>query len=122
MLRQRDQPVLEAHGEVQAGEACPLAIRSQQLRGLVALHPPATKSRHQLDQREIADEPSLVAAQPLQADDSGGPGAEASLSLDEVRCLCGRQRMQALEVDRAADAYERRCAPRVEPELAQPRR
>src|SRR2546423_3701492 len=66
---QRYQAAAEAGEEIHAREARPLSVRLEQLRRLPRLHrSPTAQSAHQLDQPEIADEPLLVAADPLEAD------------------------------------------------------
>src|SRR5256885_9504096 len=79
---QRYQAAAEAGEEIHAREARPLSVWLEQLRRLPGLHgPPTAQSAHELDQPEIADEPVLVAAEPLEADDARRPGAETPLAL-----------------------------------------
>src|SRR5262245_23954136 len=108
------------HGQVEAREAGPLAVRREELRRLVAFDPPAPESRHELDQGQVADETALVTAEPFEADDACRPRAEPALPLDELGRLRGRQVVQALEVDRATDPDERGGAACVQAELSQP--
>ena len=63
--------------------------------------------------------PALVAAEPFQADDADRPRAEAALALEPVGDRGGRQLLQALELQRAAEPGERRAAAGMQPEPAQ---
>src|SRR5262245_30545818 len=112
----------ERRCEVEAREPGPLAVWLEQLRGLVPLDPAAAQARHQLDQRQVADEPAVIAPQPFETDDSRRPGPETPFALDERGDALGRHGAQTLEIARAADADERGGTPRVQPELTEPHR
>ena len=73
---------------------------------------------HQLDQREISDEPALGAAEALEAHDPGRPRAQATLTLDEGGRLLGGELVQAFEVDGPADPHECRGPACVQAELS----
>ena len=64
-------------------------------------------ARRQLDEAEVADEPVVVAAEPFEADDADRPRPEAALALEPRRDGGGRDVVQPLELDRAADPHER---------------
>src|ERR1044071_9561904 len=64
----RDQAASESAQQVDAGEALPLAVRGEKLRGLVGLAPPSGHRLAELEQTQVADQPSLVAAKALQRD------------------------------------------------------
>src|SRR5919202_5015892 len=98
LVGQWHEPVLVAHRQVDAGQAGPLAVRLEQLRRLVRLDPTAAQVRHQLDQRQVADEPALVTPEPLQADDPGRPGPEPSLGHHPVGGRRRRELVEALEL------------------------
>ena len=61
----------------------------------------------------------LEAAEPFEADDAGRPRAEAALALDPADDGVGRQIVEPLELEAAAEPDERRAAPLVQPEPAQ---
>src|SRR5437588_688185 len=75
-LRERHEPAAETGQQVDAREAGPLAVRLEQLRRLPALDRAAAQRREQLDESEIANQPVLVTAEPLEADDARRPGPE----------------------------------------------
>ena len=76
--------------------------------------------REELHQPEVADEPALVPAEPLEADDRGRPGPEPALALEEAHDVVRRHRVQALGVEAPAEADERGAAAGVQPERSQP--
>src|SRR6185437_14824702 len=117
--RQRDQAAAEAGEEIDAREAGPLAVRLEQLRRLPALHGAAAQRAQELDEPEVADEPVLEAAESLEADDNGRPRAEAALALDPADDRVGRQVVEPLELEAAAQTDDRRASPLVEPEPSQ---
>src|SRR6185437_8077402 len=117
--RQRDQAAAEAGEEIDAREAGPLAVRLEQLRRLPALHGAAAQRAQELDEPEVADEPVLEAAEPLEADDARRPRAEAALALDPADDHVGRQVVEPLELEAAAHTHDRRASPLVEPEPSQ---
>ena len=103
--------------EVHAREPGPLAVGLEQDVRLLGLDVPSPERGGQLDEPEVAREPALVAAEALEADDAGRPGAEAALALEPPCRDVGRERLQRLEVAAAAEADERGAAARAEPEL-----
>src|SRR5262249_62355927 len=67
------ETALESRQEIHAGEAGPVAVPGEQLVGLVRLDPAAPERRRELDQAEIARQPDVVAAEPLDAHDPDPP-------------------------------------------------
>src|SRR6266545_1711285 len=104
---QRDESAAVAGQHVHARQPGPLAVGLEQLGRLPALHPAAAHGRQELDQTEVAHEPALVAAEPLQTDDACRPGAEPALLLEPARDRLGGQVAQPFEVERSAEADER---------------
>src|SRR5437588_6779744 len=98
-LRERHEPAAETGQQVDAREAGPLAVRLEQLRRLPALDRAAAQRREQLDESEIANQPVLVTAEPLEADDARRPGPEAALALDSRHDGGGRRAAQPLEIE-----------------------
>ena len=92
--------------QVDAREPGPLAVRGEQRVGLLGLDPAAREGGGELDQAEIALQASFVATEPLEADDADRPRAQAPLALQACGCGVGRLRLQALEIERAAEAHE----------------
>src|SRR6476620_9930953 len=117
-LGQRDQPARESTQQVDARQALPLFVRLEQSRRLVGFHPAPVKRLAELQQTQIADEPALVAAEPLQCDHSHRPRAEPPLPQETIGRCTDRRVTQALEIQRTAKANERRAATRVEAEPA----
>ena len=106
--------------QVHAREPGPLPVGLEQGVGLLGLDPPSPERGGELDEPEIAREASLVAAEPLEADDAGRPGAEAALALEPSRATTSVGSVfSASRSSRAAEADERRAAPGAEPEPAQ---
>src|SRR4051794_10880451 len=108
--------------QVHAREPGPLAVRLEQLVRLLGLDPSPAERRHQLGEPEVAREAALEPSEPLEADDADRPRAETALALEPPRDDIRRQGFKRLEVERAADADERRAAPRAEAEVAELRR
>ena len=73
----------------------------------------------ELDETEVAREADLRAAQTLEADDADRPRAQPALACQPVGDRVGRKCAQTLEIERSAEADERRRPARVEAELAQ---
>ena len=113
---------LRTRKQVHAREPGPLAVRLEQLGGLPALDPAAPELAQQLHEAEVADEPVLAPPEALEADDADRPRAEPALALEASDDGRGRQLVQPLEVDGAADAHERGAAARMQPERPQLRR
>src|SRR6185437_4835841 len=84
-VRQRDQPAPEAHEQVDAREAGPLAVALQQRRRLLGLDPAPLERAEQLDQPEVADQAALAPAEAFEADDAHRPRAEPALA-QKARC------------------------------------
>ena len=113
---QRDQTPGEPAQQVDARETLPLLVGLEQRRRLVRLDPAAPQRLAELEQAEVADEAALVAAEPLERDHADGPRADAALA-QQPRCDCiDRQRLQPLEIERAAHPDERGAAARVQAE------
>ena len=70
--------------QVHAREPGPLAVGLEQRVGLLGLDAPSPERRGELHEPEIAREPALVAAEPLEADDARRPGAEPALALEAL--------------------------------------
>ena len=75
-------PRRPAEHENSPAEALPLPVRRQQLRRLVGLDPPSAQGGHELDQPEVADEPLVIAPEPLERDHADRPGADAALAAE----------------------------------------
>ena len=109
--------------QIHAREPGPLAVGLEQGVGLLGLDAPAPERRGELDEPEIAREPALVAAEPLEADDAGRPRARARA---RARAAGRRPRSgRAFSASRSSDAAEpdeRRAAARAEPEAGAARR
>src|SRR4051812_30167671 len=103
---QGQQPARVAREQVHARDAGPLAVRLEQLGRLPALDLTAAQHAQELDESEVADEPVVHAAEPFEADDADRPRAEAALALEPLRDDSRRLTVQALELDRAAQADE----------------
>ena len=88
--RPRHETTGEAAKEIDAGEALPLVVGLEQLRSLVGLDPPAVKRLAELEEAEVADQPTLVAAESLQRDDAYRPRSEPALALEAARRVAGR--------------------------------
>ena len=114
------RPAAAPGEEVDAREAGPLAVWLEQDVGLLGLDPPAPERGGELDEAEIARQAALVPAEPFERDDADRPRAEAALALEAPRDDVGRQLLQPLEVEPAAEPDERGAAPRAEAEIAQP--
>ena len=84
--------------QVHAREPGPLAVGLEEGVRLLRLDAPPPERGGQLDEAEIAREPALVAAEPLEADDADRPGPEPALALEPPRDGVGRERLQRLEV------------------------
>src|SRR5215212_8388403 len=105
--------------EVHARQPGPLAVRLEQLVRLLGLHPPSSQRRQQLHEAEVACEPALEPAEALEADEPDGPRPEPALAPEPPRDDVRRQRLQRLEVERAAQADEGGAAAGAEPEVAE---
>src|SRR5581483_11678281 len=92
----------------------------EQLVRLLGLGTAAPQRGHELDEPQVAGEPALVAPEPVQADDADRPRAEPRLAEQPPCHRVGGLPPQALEVERAAEADERRGAARAQAEAAQP--
>src|SRR5439155_11160837 len=97
-IRQDYEPGAVARQQVDAREARPLLVGSEQLVRLLGLDPPAPERRRELDQAEVACEPVLVAAEALEADDADRPRAETALALQPAGGRLGRKPLQLLEL------------------------
>src|SRR5436190_5677551 len=104
--RNRDQVAPEPLQEIDAGEAGPLAVRLDQLGRLPRLDPPAAHRREQLHEPEVADEPALVPAEALEADDADRPRADPRLAREPRGCGVRRHSAQTFELKRAAETDE----------------
>src|SRR5439155_24343344 len=96
-IRQDYEAGAVARQQVDAREARPLLVGSEQLVRLLRLDPPAPKRCRALDQAEVACEPVLVAAEALEADDPHRPRAETALALQPARSCFRREALQLLE-------------------------
>ncbi|TML22455.1 MAG: class I SAM-dependent methyltransferase [Actinobacteria bacterium] len=83
------------------------------------LRPPARQRRLQLDQREVADEAMVVAAEAGERDDADAPRADPSLAPESPDGAVSRGPSQAFEIDRADEPGERRGSARREPARAE---
>ena len=118
--RHRNQATAEALEEIDAREAGPLAVRLEQLGRLPGLHGvPSAKRPHEFDEPEVADEAVLEAAETLEADDTRRPRAEAALALDPADDRLGRQVVEPLELEAAAETDDGRAATLVQAEPPQ---
>ena len=61
----------------------------------------------------------LEATEPFETDDARRPGTEPALALDPADDSIGRQVVEPLELEVAAEPDDRRAAPLVQPEPAQ---
>src|ERR1700722_19057028 len=96
--------------QVHAREPGPLAVGLEQHVALLGPDGPPGERRGELDEAEIAGEPALAAAEPLDADDADRPRADAALTQQARGAPLGRLAAQRLEVERAAEPDERRAA------------
>src|SRR5207248_1741461 len=112
----RQQPLRPPEQHVHAGQAGPLSVRREQLLGLPALDATAAHRRQEFDEAEVADQPEVVAAETLERDDAYRPWPEAALAAEPRRYGLRRKASQPLEVERRADADERRRPPGGEAE------
>src|SRR5206468_7471852 len=119
---QRDEAAGEARQQVHARDPRVLAVGLDERRGLPALDLAPAEGTEELDKPEVADEPAVVAPEPLKADDSERPGADAALAAEARRHRLGRELVQSLELERPADAHERGRPAGMQAERAQPRR
>ena len=110
--RQRDQPAAEAGDQVDAREAGPFAVRLEQLGRLPRLDRPAASAISELHEAEVADEPVLLAAEPLEADDADRPRPEPALALEPGGDGVGRARRAAARA-RASGRSGRASRPRL---------
>lgn len=105
--RSGDEAAGEAGEEEDAGEALPLAVGSKELCCLGGVGPPSAQRGEQLPQPEVADEPDVVAAEPVERDDADAPRADPSdpgqPTLDDRRLHSA----QRLEVDLPHEPSER---------------
>ena len=95
LIAQAYEPGAIARQEVHAREPGPLLVRREQRVRLLRLDPAAPQRGGELDEAEIAREPALVAAEPLEADDADRPRPEAALALQPSRDRVGRVRPSA---------------------------
>ena len=98
MLAPAHETALEALEQEDAREPLPLPVRREQLRGLARLRPAAPERGQELDEREVVDEPGVVAAEALQRDDADRPRADTALaaeSLEGVLAGSGARRGRA---------------------------
>src|SRR5581483_1500429 len=107
---------VEGGEHVDAREPGPLAVGLEQLVRLLGLGTAAPQRGHELDEPQVAGEPALVAPEPVQADDADRPRAEPRLAEQPPCHRVGGLPPQALEVERAAEADERRGAARAQAE------
>src|SRR4051794_18756883 len=105
--RDDDRPLAQPGEHVDARQAGPLAVGLEQLRGFPAFDPAAAQTREQLDQAEVADEATLVTAQPLETDHPDRPRADPGFAYQSSGGRVGRDVAQALERERPAQANER---------------
>ena len=107
---------------VHARQARPVAVRLEQLGGLRPFDPPAAQVGHQLHEREVAHDPALPSAEPLQADHPDGPRPDAPFAFESCRDDVRRQIVQPFELEGATDADESRRSAGVQSERAQAHR
>src|SRR6187401_1563144 len=107
---QGDEAAREPGHEVDAREPGPLLVGLQELRGLVALHPTTLERDLQLHQPEVADEAVLAPPEPLEAHDADRPRAKAALTAQPLGHDARGVVLEPLQLDRAAEARERRAA------------
>src|SRR3954454_2060552 len=119
---ERQKPARVTGEHVHAREAFPLSVGLEQLRGLPELDLASAQLAQELDEAEIADEPVVVSTESLEADDADRPGPEAALPVEPRRDDRGRDMVQPLQLDRAAEADERGAAAGVQAGGAQLRR
>src|SRR5438132_1763892 len=119
VVGKRDQPAAEPGQQVDARQAGPLAVRRQQLCRLLRFDPTAAQGGAELDQTEIADGASLVAAESLERDDADRPRAESAFASKSCSGCLERDVPQPLEVERAAEPHQSCAAARVQAERAQ---
>src|SRR6266550_260254 len=116
-IRQDYEPGAVARQQVDTREARPLPVGREQRVGLLGLDPPAPERGGELDEAEVAREPVLVAAKALEADDPDRPGAEPAFALEPLCGRAGREPLELLELERAAEADERGPPARPEAEV-----
>src|SRR4051794_9827638 len=119
---ERQKPACVAGEHVHAREALPLPVGLEQLRGLPELDLAPAQLAQELDEAEIADEPVVVPAESLEADDADRPGPEAALPVEPGCDDRRRDLVQPLQLDRAAEADERGAAAGVQSGCAELRR
>src|SRR5580765_1389265 len=118
-LRELDQAKHVGIQHVDAREPGPLAVGLEELGGLPRLDPAALQRRLELDEPEIGDEPAVVAPEPFEGDHADRPWAQPALAQQPLWRSVSGKRAQPLEVERPADADERRAAAHAQAEPAQ---
>ena len=103
----RDQPSMS----ICPASPCHSSYAREQRRGLGGLDPAALERGDELDQPEVADEPVVVAAEPLERDHADRPGADAALAAEPLQDDAGVVRRAAAR-DRAS-ARAARASSRV---------
>ena len=78
--RPGDEAARPAEHEHLAREPLPLLVRREERGGLGTLDPAAGQRRVELDEREVADEPVVVASEPFERDHADRPRADAALA------------------------------------------
>ena len=113
------RPRAQPSTRISPGEALPLLVRLEERRRLPPLGPATGERRVELDEREVADEAVVVAAEPLERDHADRPRADPALAgeaLEHDRC---RMVAEPLEVERRHEPRERGRARLGEPEAAE---
>ncbi len=110
---------MQRRQQVDAGEARPVTVRLEQLIGLRRFDGATAKCRAELHQAEVACQAALAPAEPFEADHAYRPRAESTLAPEALGDGCGRNRVQALEVETSAEPDERRTTAGVQAELSQ---
>ncbi len=80
---------------VHTREPGPLAVGLEEGVRLLGLDAASPERRGELHEPEVAREPSLVAAEPLEADDARRPRAEPALALEPLRRDLRGERLEA---------------------------
>ena len=119
-VRARNEPRRRTRASGRRPPARPTPRRARSSSGrLVDLDPAAPERRAELDEAEVADEPVAEAPEPFERDHAERPRAEPALAQQPRLDRLDRSAAQPLEVERAADADERRGPVRREAEPAQ---
>src|SRR5215470_19371123 len=110
---------VERGEHVDARQPGPLAIRGEELVGLLRLGRAPAERGDELDEAQVAREPALETAESLEADDPDRPRPEARLALEPPRDRLGRMALERLQVERPAEPDERPRTAGAQPEPRQ---